>query len=241
MKVEVVIFDVYGTLLDVGPVPDALEREARWVALWDEVFGGAPPRAYAQVVQDLERVIARHHAWAIERGVANPEVCWPEVVVEAVPETSGLRREDELEFAAKLAGIPRVLRLMPGSAVVLRGLRERGVRLGIASNAQAYTWTELETALRSEALSLADFDRGFCFWSFESGFSKPNPHVFQWLTARLAGAGVEPGAVLMVGDREDNDVQPARAFGWQTWRIADRPGLDWESLGHWLFDKGNLS
>jgi FMN phosphatase YigB (HAD superfamily) len=37
----------------------------------------------------------------------------------------------------------------------------------------------------------------------------------------------------MVGDRADNDVEPARAHGWQTWHLA-APGTtgggDWNEL-----------
>jgi FMN phosphatase YigB (HAD superfamily) len=43
------------------------------------------------------------------------------------------------------------------------------------------------------------------------------------LTARLEARGIAPGETVMVGDRLDNDVEPARAFGWQTWLLTPSP------------------
>ena len=57
------------------------------------------------------------------------------------------------------------------------------------------------------------FDPELRFWSFENGFSKPDPHVFRILTARLEARGISPSETLMVGDRFDNDIEPARAHG----------------------------
>ena len=112
--------------------------------------------------------------------------------------------------------------------------------MGIASNSQHYTWRELDTALAVHGLNRALFDNELCFWSFERGFSKPDPEVFRWLAARLQPRGVPPANALMVGDRQDNDIEPARQVGWQTWKLTsagetDNPQAgDWESLQHYL-------
>jgi hypothetical protein len=75
-------------------------------------------------------------------------------------------------------------------------------------------------ALQGAGLNLSQFDREVRFWSFENGFSKPDPHVFRILTARLEARGIRPAETLMVGDRLDNDIEPAQAFGWQTWQLV---------------------
>ncbi|MEK7674360.1 MAG: HAD hydrolase-like protein [Verrucomicrobiota bacterium] len=36
------------------------------------------------------------------------------------------------------------------------------------------------------------------------------------LTARMTARSIPPSQTLMVGDRLDNDIEPARAHGWQT-------------------------
>jgi len=60
------------------------------------------------------------------------------------------------------------------------------------------------------------------------------------LTARLEARGISPTETLMVGDRLDNDIEPARAFGWHTWLLAaTKPtggqlGGNWRDLRAWL-------
>ena len=88
--------------------------------------------------------------------------------------------------------------------------------LGIVSDAQPYTLRELDEGLRSAGLSLAIFEKHLCLWSFEAGLYKPDPHVFRTLVFRLARRGIRPDETLVVGDRIDNDIEPARAQGFQT-------------------------
>lgn len=52
------------------------------------------------------------------------------------------------------------------------------------------------------------------------GYSKPDPRLFQWA---LDKAGCQPSEALMVGDRPDNDVAPAKSLGMATVRF--RKGL----------------
>ena len=115
---------------------------------------------------------------------------------------------------------------------------ESGVEMGIASNAQPYTLRELEESLQKRRLSLAVFARELCFWSFEHGFSKPDPHVFRLLSARLRTRGVRPDETLMVGDRSDNDIEPAQGQGWQTWKLdSAREGANeggWDRLREFI-------
>jgi len=138
------------------------------------------------------------------------------------------------EFLLRQVQASRTIELTAGTAALLRWLRERGLPLGIVSNAQAYTWRELELALAVHGLDLSLFERELCFLSFEHGFSKPDPHVFRILTARLEARGIRPAEILMVGDRLDNDIEPARACGWQTWQRTSPSDGDWAGLRCWL-------
>jgi ribonucleotide monophosphatase NagD (HAD superfamily) len=59
------------------------------------------------------------------------------------------------------------------------------------------------------------------------------PVLVQSSSARLRAQGIAPGETLMVGDRVDNDIAPARAQGWQTWRLGEGDGMsggDWVQL-----------
>ena len=104
---------------------------------------------------------------------------------------------------------------------------------GAASTLEAVQ-SELEQALATCQLGMDLFERDLCFWSFEHGFSKPDPHVFQILTTRLEARDIRPGEILMVGDRLDNDLQPAAAHGWQTWLLGRPADGEWADLRRYL-------
>jgi FMN phosphatase YigB (HAD superfamily) len=92
------------------------------------------------------------------------------------------------------AQLGRSLQIMPDCAPVLRECVRRGILLGIVSNAQAYTLREFRLALSHASLDPAIFQADLTFWSFQHGFSKPDPHVFQILGARLQNRGIEISA-----------------------------------------------
>lgn len=241
MKIRAVICDVYQTLLEVGPPP--ADAGARWAALWRQTFGAPPALSLQEFSTACTRVIAREHAATRARGIAHPEVWWPAVAAEVIPALRALPPGAQADFLFAHMQLNRSLRLVPGAAAGLRRLTTTGRLLGLASNAQAYTWRELDEALAGAGLSRAVFAPELCFWSCLHGFSKPDPHVFCLLSARLTARGIGPTETLMVGDREDNDLIPARAHGWQTWRLgavpADgSPGGDWAALLRWLKSGG---
>jgi len=70
-----------------------------------------------------------------------------------------------------------------------------------------------------------------CLSSAEVGLEKPDPAIFQ---LALSQSGCEPEQAVMIGDRLDNDIRPARLLGLKTIRIAQgfgrfqspRDGLD---------------
>jgi putative hydrolase of the HAD superfamily len=218
MNIRAVLFDIYGTLLEVGPPPP--DADARWQHLFRDLLHGEPPLGRLDFAVACNQVIARHHAAARARGIPWPEVHWPSIVTEIVPELTRLSRDDQDEFLHRLIQTGHTTHLTAETADMLRWLRERQCLLGIVSNAQAYTLRELREALATRGLDLSLFERDLCFWSFEQGFSKPDPHVLQILAARLHARGITHDQTLMVGDRPDNDIEPARAFGWQTWHFT---------------------
>lgn len=221
MKIRAVIFDIYTTILEVGPPPT--NADALWQKLFEEMLGTQPPFNRTEFSVHTAEVIARHHAAARGRGIQWPEILWPSVVLEALPSLARLAAPKLEEFIFRQMQMGRTLRLADGAAECLRQLNDAGILLGIASNSQAYTLRELTAALQGTGLNLSMFDRDVRFWSFENGFSKPDPHVFRILTARLEARGISSAETLMVGDRLDNDIEPARAFGWQTWQLTLEP------------------
>jgi putative hydrolase of the HAD superfamily len=89
----------------------------------------------------------------------------------------------------------------PDTAATLRGLRERGVRVGVVSD----TGFDLRPVL--DALGLSPWIDAVVL-SCEYGACKPDARVFRSLCAEL---GVEPGETLMVGDNPMTDGGAAPA------------------------------
>ena len=55
-----------------------------------------------------------------------------------------------------------------------------------------------------------------CHCSFELGLEKPDPRIFQLALERPR---CSPSQTVVIGDRLDNDIRPARLLGWKTIRI----------------------
>lgn len=228
MKIRAIICDVYNTLMEVGPPPP--DADLQWEALCFELLGGTPlplPEFHAR----CRAMVEREHAAARDAGIPHPEVYWPALAAGVVPELAMLHPRKRHEFLLRHAALQHSVRLMPGAAGALRQFMREGIVLGIASNAQPYTLGELAMALADGGLGPSLFIPELTFWSFENGYSKPDPHVFRLLSARLRRLGIGPEETLMVGDRLDNDIEPARAHGWRTWRIA--PDAASASSGGW--------
>lgn len=239
MKIRAAILDIYTTILAVGPAPT--DADALWHHLFEELLDQPPTVTRTEFSDRTARVIARRHAAARACGIPWPEILWPSVVLEVIPDLARLPASRLDDFLFRQMQIGRTLRLAEGAAECLRRLNDQGILLGIASNSQAYTLRELTTALQGTCLNLSQFECDLRFWSFENGFSKPDPHVFRILTARLEARGISPAEILMIGDRADNDIEPARAFGWQTWQLisgkqSEQSG-DWHDLLVWLESK----
>jgi HAD superfamily hydrolase (TIGR01549 family) len=72
--------------------------------------------------------------------------------------------------------------------------------------------------------------------SAEEGLTKPDPAIF---TLALARAGCRPQHAVMVGDRIDNDIRPARAVGLATVRV--RQGLSRKQEPRGPFESPDLT
>ena len=93
----------------------------------------------------------------------------------------------------------------PETLAVLEELRNRGLLLGMISNAG--------TAYKKPFFALG-LDQYFdqVIFSCDVGLQKPDERIYKHL---LRSAGVAPPHALMVGDKLDRDVYPPKAIGMQ--------------------------
>jgi putative hydrolase of the HAD superfamily len=92
---------------------------------------------------------------------------------------------------------------------VLQQIEARGIKLAVISN-----WDERLVPLL-EILGLANYFSEIVV-SSAVGAHKPDPRIFRYAIERL---GIEPHAVLHVGDGEREDIEGARAAGMRAFRI----------------------
>lgn len=101
----------------------------------------------------------------------------------------------------------------PEAVDLLTSLAPR-YKLGIIANQPAGTAARLERYGLNSFFSL-------CLSSAEVEISKPDPAIFRMA---LEKAGCLPHQAVMIGDRIDNDVEPAKMLGFKTVRILQGPG-----------------
>jgi HAD superfamily hydrolase (TIGR01493 family) len=189
VKIRAVLFDAGDTLVRLRGDSGALllaaadtlgirvEAEAA-AAVWRRVLAGAGTPEELAKGRDLS--LSRH------RDV------WTELYVRSGADDLAPGLGDAL-YA--LTVDPGSWEAFPDAAATLRGLRERGVPVGVVSD----TGFDLRPVLDRVGLSP---------WidtvvlSCESGVCKPEPRVFRDVCADL---GIEPAATLMVGDNPLTD------------------------------------
>ena len=96
----------------------------------------------------------------------------------------------------------------PDAHGVLSDLSSR-YRVGVIANQSAGTEERLQENGLGAFISL-------CLSSAEIGLKKPDPAIFE---LALKQAGCKPHQAVMIGDRVDNDIRPAKSLGWKTIRV----------------------
>lgn len=188
MKYDAVIFDLFGTLVDIFSLEEyerlVVEMSAAmgispgdFSSLWDEK---ADERALGRVpVAEQLRALCR------------------ELGVDVTP------AQLERAVAMRVDFVRGVLVPRGDAAATLAALRERGFKVGVISDCSeevvaAWPETPLAPLVDEAVLSAA------------VGMKKPDPRVYELACRRL---GVEPAACLFVGDGGSRELSGATAVG----------------------------
>ena len=187
-----VFFDLGGTLLDDSGLVDSITRT------YVELLNARGYRVSLEefvAVRDViivrqERPLFRAAAATFTRDSAVVDEIWREVQPRIV--------------GAEVSG----QRAFPEAVEVLRAASSHA-GLGVIAN----QYRTVRDVLRRDGLD--GFFRVVQI-SEEAGVSKPDPAIFE---RALRDAGCKPQEAVMVGDRIDFDVEPARALGFHTVRV----------------------
>ena len=104
---------------------------------------------------------------------------------------------------------------MPGLKETLAAIRERGLLLGIVSNAQFYTPLLFEAFLGAPPDELG-FTPDCCVWSYREREGKPSTALYEKLATALEASSIAPDQTLYVGNDVRNDIRPAQRIGFKT-------------------------
>ncbi|MFG0287254.1 MAG: HAD family hydrolase [Rhodopirellula sp. JB044] len=227
--VQVVVLDVYGTLVisgsgEVGTAEDKRENDDQAT---ESNVDPVQQAAAAAGVSDLQRLPTMDAIGArIERVNqarlmdTNPR---PEVEIldiwraEWIASDRGDVAADPrlvCEIAARVESVTNPTWPMPGAAKALADLHTRGFKLGIVSNAQVYTIPLVKDLIGGPLESR--FDLNLCFFSNRYRASKPGPLMFDRLVGELARREIAPEQAVYVGNDMLNDVYAAKNAGLKT-------------------------
>jgi putative hydrolase of the HAD superfamily len=232
--IRAVLFDLYGTLFVSGSGEVGTSREAAGEEAFAEAIKAVGVRALGRVGQEVHCLfdtIEAFHAEGRKAGRDYPEVqiveVWRAVLAElarrsvvdastvenAVENT--VENADPKRLAVEYEARANPVWPMPGLRECLETLRTRGVAMGILSNAQFYT-PELFPALLGQRAEAFGFDPHLQYYSYRHGWGKPSLRLFELARAALRDRGIEPAAVLLVGNDMLNDIYPAWRVGFRT-------------------------
>lgn len=227
--VKAVLFDVYGTLIisgsgDVGTATAIDTAEALTQALVVSGFEGEPEQAGLIGKDMMKAEILEWHKAGREAGADFPEVeitkVWKKIV-ESLGQTEALQgREFSVDQIRRL-GLEYECRVnpvypMPGSIELLDGLKQRGLPMGIVSNAQYYT-PIIFSAFFERSVEEIGFDPECCIWSYKELKAKPSADLFPKAGKFLEqNHSIKLSETVYVGNDMLNDMYTAKEAGCRT-------------------------
>jgi len=206
--VEVVVFDVVGTLVEPSPsVAVAYQQAAARQGL--TVDTSIIQQRFKTAWRRQEAIdAAAVPAFATSR--AREAKRW-RAIVDDVFDGSAASAEIFADLWDHFGRVEAWQPLAHGRDLVRLAV-DAGVTVALASN---FDERLLAIAERLEPLSWVPH----VFASSEIGWRKPAPEFFRWVERRL---GCGPAEVLLVGDDAELDVAAARRAGWRSLGVADR-------------------
>lgn len=227
--VKAVLFDIYGTLIisgsgDVGTAAAIDTAEALTQALVVSGFEGDPDQAGIIGKDMLKNEILEWHKAGREAGADYPEVeitkVWKKIA-ETLCHSEALSAQDLSIDQIRQLGLEYECRVnpvfpMPGSLEILTALKERGMPMGIVSNAQFYT-PLIFSAFFEKNIEELGFDPECCIWSYKELKAKPSADLFPKAGKFLKkNHGIDLSDTVYVGNDMLNDIYSAKQAGCKT-------------------------
>jgi len=206
MRYTDLIFDLYGTLVDIHTEEDdrVWEKTAFYFGFYGARYTGPELKAA------FRSAMAEREAKAGQSYECFPDIPFEQVMGELFREKGVTENADTLGFqAAQLFRISSLayVRLYPGVLEALAALREKGCRLWLLSNAQ-----RVFTAFELKLLGLGEQLDGI-YISSDYQCRKPDTRFFR---ALIEEQKLDVSRCLMIGNDLETDIAGARAAGLDT-------------------------
>jgi putative hydrolase of the HAD superfamily len=232
--IKAVLFDVYGTLFSsaAGDISFSTFSVATDTACKSDEALEAIAVQYGISAKDMrsffiEQVKAMHLSLS-EKTI---KISWPEVRVDEIwaeflwkhgktDYSSFCNDEQARELEARALALRYELAVnpvypMPGALETIDALKEKGLILGIVSNAQFFTPLLFDAFFHKTPEELG-FNPALLFWSFEHGEAKPSPVLFGAAVNKLEEMGIKPNECVFVGNDMLSDIYGAASCGFKT-------------------------
>lgn len=202
-RVRAVLFDAVGTV--IHPFPTVVET-----------YHAAAMRFGSRLPADVIR--SRFSAAFARQTLDEPTTEARELerwrnIVGAVIDDVGVNADDVFDHLWHGFASANSWRMFADVPEAIAVVRRYGLRCGIASN--------FDTRLRTVVAGHPPLAALELFVSSELGFSKPARGFFTAVESRLR---LPPEAILLLGDDLQNDVEGARAAGWQALHLDRAAG-----------------
>lgn len=225
-EIRAVLFDIYGTLflsaaggIEAGDTTDeiqALQDAARLTGLSLSIDG-------QPALDLLRRLVRTHQDRRRAGGIEWPEVeireVWQDWLQSAVDVRSRHAEDDDGDLATNLClhfeSLAHPVWPAPGAREAVARLAERGLTLGLVSNAQFYTSHLFPAFFGADSASLG-FREAVTIYSHRLREAKPSRRLYDAAAAALQPLGISPRETLMIGNDLRNDIAPAAATGFRT-------------------------
>lgn len=230
--IKAVLFDVYGTLIisasgDIGS--SSWKGQSAVEVLYEFNIGISDKLSMEalglHVVHSFEDSIINSHQLSQKQGLPHPEVdiieIWKTVlnslqkdgVITDIPKDLPYHR-----FALSFELYNNAVYPMPDMVKTLQDLHQKGLPLGIVSNAQYFTPMILKHFFEVDTFHapLPLFHERLQVYSFETGRAKPDVFLYELMAKNLSELGLHPEQCLYVGNDMLNDISPAAEVGFKT-------------------------
>jgi FMN phosphatase YigB (HAD superfamily) len=246
--VRVVIWNVYGTLLNISGgellfehpqqfVMDvALDKTVQEFKMWGSMT--RKPGQPAEYLGTLYRRALDEQRMDLAQEGKYPELAaervWEDIIKKLFQKEyqfdagfygslNEFSRKVAYFFHASLQGTA----CYAGAAAALKYVKDRGLRQGLLADGQCFTPVQLQRGLvEQDAAAGVDqlFGGELRVLSYQQRGCKPSDRLFRQMLELLQPYGLAAGQVLHIGSRVEEDIAPARRFGMRTGLFAGDKG-----------------